>query len=164
MTGSAFLAALNWNLSRFDGYVAVNNHMGSRLTQDMSAMKTVLSLLDEKELFFVDSLTTSRSVASAAGRAVGADVYARDVFLDASKSEASVMAQLALIERIARETGFAVAICHPRKDTLAAVGPWLTSAPARGFQIETVAALPELAKNWRARPVIASTDISEKAK
>ena len=144
MTGAAFLRELDWNLSRFDNYVGVNNHMGSRLTQNEAAMKTTLSILKHNNLFFLDSLTTGKSVAREAGAMVGAQVFARDVFLDADGGREPVIKQLALVEQIARETGYAVAIAHPRKDTFDVIGPWLTSAPARGFELAPVTVLMEM--------------------
>lgn len=136
MTGSDFVKALDWNLGRFDGYVGVNNHMGSKLTADIAAMKTLLGYLDHKGVFFLDSVTTSGSAVRSAARDLGVRTYARDVFLDAQTgSEDAVRTQLALTERIARETGYAVAIGHPRKETLNVLGPWLTTAPARGFDL-----------------------------
>lgn len=132
---------LAWNLSQFEGYVGVNNHMGSKFTRDDQAMKRVLSMLGQRGLFFVDSLTTSGSVAMAAGDAVGADVYVRDVFLDPEPGRPIVQRQLALAEKIAAKTGYAVVICHPRRDTLDVIGPWLTTAPARGFELATVSSL-----------------------
>jgi hypothetical protein len=155
MTASRLLAELDWNLNRFSGYVAVNNHMGSRFTRNDAAMRTVLSVLDERGVFFVDSKTGADSRASEAGAAVGAAVFARDVFLDPDAGRDLVRSQLALAERIARETGFVVAICHPRADTLAVVGPWLTSAPERGFDLATVETLPELDKVWRSKTTLA---------
>lgn len=156
MSASALLRELNWNLNRFTGYIAVNNHMGSRLTRDEASMKTILSVLNEKGVFFLDSLTTGDSVAAEAGRDVGEAVYTRDVFLDPDMGRETVVAQLALAERIARETGFVVAICHPRRDTLDIVGPWLTSAPARGFKLDTIAALPVIESAWRQRQRMAT--------
>lgn len=145
MSAIEFAETLRWNFERFDGYVAVNNHMGSRLTQDEAAMKSVLAQIDARGLFFLDSLTTGASVAAPAGAAVGADVYLRDVFLDAEPGREAVARQIRLAEAIAQETGFVVAICHPRADTLAMVGPWLTTALARGFELATVESLPSLA-------------------
>ncbi|MEQ1930845.1 MAG: divergent polysaccharide deacetylase family protein [Parvularculaceae bacterium] len=144
MSDAELEAMLDANLAALDGYVGVNNHMGSRLTRDEDAMETVLAALKERGLFFLDSLTTGQSVASKAGAAAGATVFTRDVFIDAEKGEAKARAQLALVERIAAETGFAVAIAHPRPDTLKAIGPWLASAPARGLSLATVEALPGL--------------------
>lgn len=156
MTASELLAALDWNLGRLENYDAVNNHMGSRLTRDEAVMKTVLSVLAERDVFFLDSLTTGGSVAEKAGRAVGARVYTRDVFLDSVRDKNAIRRQLALVESIAFETGFAIAICHPRRETLDVLGPWLTTAPARGLQLDTVAALPALESAWRARTIAAA--------
>lgn len=155
MAASRLLSELAWNLDRFTGFVAVNNHMGSRFTRNDAAMRTVLSVLSERGVFFVDSKTSAGSRASEAGAAVGAPVFLRDVFLDPDAGQDLVRRQLALAERIARETGFVVAIAHPRADTLAVVGPWLTSALERGYDLATVEALPELDKAWRARPTLA---------
>ncbi|MBY0423738.1 MAG: divergent polysaccharide deacetylase family protein, partial [Parvularculaceae bacterium] len=146
MNASTLVSRLQRNLGRFDGYVAVNNHMGSRFTRDEAAMKTVLAALKERGVFFVDSRTTPASRAAVAGKAVGVDVFGRDVFVDPESGEDVVRAQLAQVERIARATGYAVAICHPRADTLAVLGPWLTTAPARGFELATVEALSGLAR------------------
>lgn len=156
MSATELLKELDWNLGRVKGYIGVNNHMGSRFTRDEASMKTILSILDDRGLFFIDSLTTAKSVAAEAGRAIGAKVYARDVFLDPEADQETVARQLALVERIAVETGFAVAICHPRPNTLAVIGPWLTSAPARGFRLDTVASLPALEDAWRKRDQLAS--------
>lgn len=148
MPASEFLATLDRDLDSFDGYVGVNNHMGSKLTQNEAAMKTTLSVLKSRGLFFLDSVTTGKSAAAPAGADVGATVYARDVFIDASESAKAIAEQIALAERIARETGFAIAIAHPRAETLDIVGPWLTSAPSRGFELATVRALPALKSDW----------------
>lgn len=155
MTGSRLLSELEWNLGRIKGYIGVNNHMGSLFTRDEAKMKTVLSVIGERGLFFLDSLTTNGSTARAAGAVVGAEVFSRDVFLDPNAGRDTVMKQLEQVERIAVETGFAVAICHPRPDTLAVIGPWLTSAPERGFQLDTVAALRALEDAWKAPKQVA---------
>lgn len=144
MAGAEFLKALEWNLSQFDGYVGVNNHMGSALTGDLAAMKTIIALLRDRGLFFLDSVTTGASVARRAGDGLGVEVMARDVFLDPTPGDADeVRRQLALAERIARETGYVIAIGHPRPETLAVLGPWATTAKARGFDLAPLSALRE---------------------
>lgn len=132
---------LAWNLESFEGYVGVNNHMGSKFTRDEQAMKRVLSFIDQHDLFFVDSLTTGGSAALSAGAAVGADVFVRDVFLDSEPGREKVERQLGLAEQIALKTGYAIVICHPRRETLDVIGPWLTTAPSRGFELATISAL-----------------------
>ena len=147
MTGGEFLKALDWNLEQFDGFVGVNNHMGSQLTADEAAMKTILAYLNERGLFFMDSVTTGGTIVRRAGARVGADVFARDVFIDAEPgNRAMIKAQLALVEEIARKTGYAVAIGHPRPETFEILGPWLTTAPARGFELAPASALMAIEK------------------
>ena len=141
MAGADYLAALEWNLAQFDGYVGVNNHMGSRLTADEAAMKTLLSVLNERDLFFLDSLTTGSSKVKGAGARVGATVVTRDIFLDDLDNRDSIRLQLLKAEKIARETGYAIAIGHPRQNTLDVLGPWLATAPARGFDLVQISDL-----------------------
>ena len=135
---------LEWNLDRFDGYVGVNNHMGSKFTRNEQAMKRVLAMISQRGLFFIDSLTTGGSVAAKAGAAVGAEVYLRDVFLDAEPGPQTIRRQLAFAEKIAARTGYAIVICHPRRETLDIIGPWLTTALARGYSLATVSVLHDI--------------------
>lgn len=136
--GIKLLDELDWNLSRFSGYSGVNNHMGSQFTKSEAHMKTVLSVLKDRGLFFLDSVTTGQSAASSAAASTGTEALYRDIFLDADAGPDNIKAQLRRAEAIAIQTGFVVAICHPRKETLQVVGPWLTSAPARGFDLVTI--------------------------
>ncbi len=142
MTGGEFLQTLEWNLDRFEGYTGVNNHMGSKATEDIAAMKTLLGYLNHRGVFFLDSVTTPDSAARSAAKELGVEIFYRDVFLDNEVGDGeSVKGQLALAERIARETGYVVAIGHPRPETLDVLGPWLTTAPARGFDLVFASAL-----------------------
>ncbi|MEM9494449.1 MAG: divergent polysaccharide deacetylase family protein [Pseudomonadota bacterium] len=152
-----FLRDLEWNLSRIDGVVGVNNHMGSRLTADEEAMKTTLAAIDRRGLFFLDSLTTGASAVRSAGATVGADVLVRDIFLDADLGKEAVYQQLKALEEIARKTGYAVAIAHPRADTIDVIGPWLTSAPMRGFELAPISTLLDIERNRQAQMTAAAT-------
>ena len=53
-----------------------------KLTEDIAAMKTVLGYLEHRDVFFLDSVTTSDSAARQAARDLGLDILYRDVFLD----------------------------------------------------------------------------------
>lgn len=142
MTGGAFFRSLEWNLAQFENYVGVNNHMGSKLTTDRAAMRLVLDTIKNRDLFFIDSVTTNESVAHEVGARMGVKVLRRDVFLDPTPGDrALVRLQLRLAEQIALETGYAIAIGHPRPETLDVLGPWLASVEARGFELTTPSAL-----------------------
>lgn len=131
---------LGTNLAKLSGFDGVNNHTGSRFTADEDAMRVLLSELDAEGLYFLDSVTTPRPVSIDLGADNGWRVAARDIFLDDDYAggAAAVRAQLAEVERIARAEGQAIAIGHPYAATAQALGPWLVTAQARGFELVTV--------------------------
>ncbi|WGF86351.1 divergent polysaccharide deacetylase family protein [Marinivivus vitaminiproducens] len=126
-------ARLERALGRFEGFVGINNHMGSRLTADAGAMGEVMRVLGPRGVFFVDSMTTSRSQgAPAAGRA-GIPFAMRDVFLDDQDDAGAIRRQLVRLEQVAKRHGTAIAIGHPRPATLAALRDWLPGLQQRGY-------------------------------
>ncbi len=134
------------NLSKLPQIDGVNNHMGSKFTRDRASLNVLMKGLSRRGLYFVDSLTDGRSAAAKIAAQAGMPALTRDIFLDADHGAggvASVQAQLRLLEEIAREHGQAIAIAHPYDSTIEALGPWLVTAPARGFEIVTV---PELVR------------------
>ena len=124
---------LNWALSRFEGYVGINNHMGSRFTADRDGMAAVMTELKAHGLLFVDSRTGPRSLGSASAAAQGVPHTARHVFLDHDINGEAIARQLAETEQTARQTGYAVAIGHPHDLTIKALADWLPSLAAKGF-------------------------------
>lgn len=121
-------------LASFVGFDGVNNHMGSKFTASQKDMEPVMEELKERDLFFLDSRTSSKSIGDALAREKGVPSIARDVFLDDDMSPKAVRAQLAQLERVAKRKGYAVAIGHPHPATLDALETWLPDAEARGFK------------------------------
>ena len=58
-------------LDSFDGYVGVNNHMGSRFTAFRPGMETVLRQFKGRGLMFLDSRTTAQSVGDQLAQEIG---------------------------------------------------------------------------------------------
>jgi len=134
---------LAWNLDRFSGYVGVNNHMGSLMTQDRQAMTLVMAELARRGLLFVDSVTSAGSVAYDSAVAAGIPAARRDVFLDNVPEVDAVLAQLDKLEEVARRQGFAIGIGHPHDSTIAALAAWLPLAQARGIMVVPVSRIIE---------------------
>jgi hypothetical protein len=135
------LSELDWMLGRFDGYVGINNHMGSRLTRDPARMAVVLADVKRRGLLFLDSRTTAQSVAGDTARRLGVPMAERDVFLDAVEQPAQVRARLADLEMRARAQGHAIAIGHPKDVTLDALDHWMPQARANGFAFAPLTAV-----------------------
>ncbi|HYD97839.1 MAG TPA: divergent polysaccharide deacetylase family protein [Alphaproteobacteria bacterium] len=128
-------------LASFDGFIGLNNHMGSRFTENREGMLPVLAELRGRGLMFLDSRTSAKSVGEATARSLGLATTSRDVFLDNEMTAAAVRAQLDRVEQIARRHGTAVAIGHPHDVTLAALEPWLASLPAKGITVVPLTAV-----------------------
>lgn len=108
--------------------VGANNHMGSEFTEHERQMTSVLEVLKQRGLFFVDSVTTPRSMGQRLARQMGVRSGRRSVFLDNEQNSSYITGQLNQAARQARKNGSAIAICHPHAatiSTLAAVLPGL---------------------------------------
>ncbi|MBW2309514.1 MAG: divergent polysaccharide deacetylase family protein [Deltaproteobacteria bacterium] len=100
-------------------YVAgVNNHMGSRFTENKEKMTVVLSELKRRGLYFVDSKTSRKSVAYDLAKQMKIRAGRRDVFLDNDLSKGALEIQTDRLLNLARHNGHAIGIGHPHKETL----------------------------------------------
>ena len=142
---------IEWALSRFDGAVGVNNHMGSRFTSDPESMTVLMAALADRGMLFLDSITTGATKGRVTARTAGVPYLARDVFLDNQPDPESVWTRIAEVEALARRNGAAVAIAHPKGATLEVLRVWLPSLAARGITLVPLSALvtpqPLLAAN-----------------
>ncbi|MEQ8829685.1 MAG: divergent polysaccharide deacetylase family protein [Alphaproteobacteria bacterium] len=135
------LRRLDWDLSQFDGYIGINNHMGSRFTADRESMRLVMSELKRRGLVFMDSVTTRETEGFHVAAELGVPFAVRDVFLDHEIEHDAIRRQLARVEETARQQGHAIAIGHPHDETLEVVAEWLKTAEARGFDLVPVSAI-----------------------
>lgn len=124
MDGGRIQALVEQGIARVPHAVGLNNHMGSRFTQDRVGVANVLAVLKRKKMFVLDSLTHGRSVFGKEASRFGVRAYKRNIFLDHTTSKAEVLTQLKKAERIALLTGHCVAIGHPHKETLSALKDW----------------------------------------
>lgn len=116
------------NIKRVPHSSGLNNHMGSRFTQDRDAVAVICDIAAESGLFLLDSVTHGRSVLYDEALHRGLLVYRRKIFLDDGKPTVkSVLAELHSAELAARKDGQAVAIGHPHPETLAALKEWCDS-------------------------------------
>lgn len=135
------LSRLDWVLGRVTGYVGVTNQMGSRFTAMPEALKPVLTTLNERGLMFLDSRTTPRSVAVKIASDIGLPRAIVDRQIDQEASRAAIDGRLTDIERIARETGSAVAMGQPYPVTLERLDAWIAGLEAKGLVLSPLTAI-----------------------
>jgi len=132
---------LEWGFSRFDAFVGINNHMGSKFTAYPAGMQVVMEELRRRGLLFLDSRTSRASVGAEIARRMGVPYAERNIFLDHVNDAAVVESRLAETERLAQRKGYAVAISHPRDSTFKALVPWLRGIEAKGFRLVPLSAV-----------------------
>ena len=131
-------------LTKFEGVKGVNNHMGSKFTEDRRAMSDIMKVLAEHNLFFLDSKTTAKSVGQEVAKAYGVDYATRHVFLDNNNDKAYILGQLRATEKIAKKNGYAVAIGHPKSQTYVALKEWLPTLEEKGIKLVPMSEIVEL--------------------
>lgn len=122
-------------LKKFPGIRGVNNHMGSKFTENEQKMSDIMEVLSAHELFFLDSKTTSKSVGEKTARKYGVEYAHRHVFLDNNNNKEYILKQLAQAERIAAKNGYAVAIGHPKSQTYEALKIWLPTLQNKNLKL-----------------------------
>jgi len=126
------------NLNQIPFIRGVNNHMGSKVTADASMMRLILAPLKSRNLFFLDSRTTGRSVAYSVALEMGIPAAVRQVFLDADGDKVTIRDRLLELFRLAQRNGKAVGICHPFMETVQVLKDSLRLA--EGFNVDVVPA------------------------
>ena len=96
----------------------INNHTGSKFTSNKKAVKRLLNALDKYGFIFVDSKTISNSKVEEVLKSKNQKYIFRDVFLDNTQNLKDIENELKKAVQIAKKRGFAIAIGHPKKQTL----------------------------------------------
>ena len=146
MDAAMFDEMLEKAFGALDHYVGMNNHMGSRLTQDRDAMHRLMNVLAKRGLLFVDSRTIGSSVAEDMAALHGVAHTGRDVFLDHTPTYEGVVERLAAVEAVAKRNGIAVAIGHPKDGTIKALAEWLPTLAEKNLVLVPVSAVVKTEK------------------
>ncbi len=135
MGDEEFQRVLRSDLGCLPGIIGVNNHMGSRLTEDRGKMRLLMRVLKNYDLFFIDSRTIADTVAYQEAVAAGIPTLQRDVFLDNDPDRQHILGQFRILFEVARVRGYAVGIGHPYPETAAALREISELAARDGIEI-----------------------------
>jgi len=115
--------------------------MGSKFTEYAGGMHHVLGELKKRGLFFIDSKTSTKSVAFSQARAMGIKTAERSVFLDNDQTEDAISRQLARAVEMAKTKGAAIAIGHPYRGTVNVLKKLLPSIEEKGIRLVTASGI-----------------------
>jgi polysaccharide deacetylase 2 family uncharacterized protein YibQ len=141
MSSPELTAHLRVALQSLPMAVGVNNHMGSRLTENPQVMRVVMRELQQRDLFFLDSRTSSHSQAYQVAREMGVRAGQRQVFLDHDGPPEQISHRLHQLVSLAQQHGRAIGIGHPRTETLHALQQIIPDLHAVGIEIVPVSHL-----------------------
>lgn len=118
MQEKEFKATLQRSLDYQPYAQGINNHMGSALTEQIEPMRWIMEVLLAQGLYFLDSRTTTHTVAESTAKIFGVPALRRHIFLDNIKTEQAMNEQFQQALRLTQEHKMVVIIAHPYPETL----------------------------------------------
>lgn len=155
MNRNEFVQTLQKDLESVPHVTGINNHMGSLLTRHPGHMMWLMQEIHRNgELFFVDSRTTSDTVALKVAGENGIPSIPRNIFLDHVRDIKAINKEFDRMIEHARKTGTALAIGHPYTETLSVLEKRLLELEDLHIKLVPVSDMIKLSKKrkntWQA--------------
>lgn len=142
MTHNEFIRQLESDIESVPHIKGINNHMGSLLTQHPGHMDWLMSALaGEGGLYFIDSRTTTKSVASLFAKKYAVPHLDRDIFLDPDFRPETIRREFTRFINKANKTGYAIAIAHPHPRTIQFIQDHIDELEGQGIKLVPVSEL-----------------------
>ena len=144
MTERELHRRIHENLEAIPYIKGVNNHMGSRFMEDDRRVGILMEDLKARNLFFLDSRTTSKTVGYRTAKKLGIKTGERDVFLDNNRyDEAEIRKNISELAEIAKNEGKAIGIAHPHPSTIRSLREMIPRLKETGIEIVPLSDLME---------------------
>ena len=138
-------AAIRQNLSAAFAEIpfalGINNHMGSKLTELYDPMAWTMKFLKERDLIFIDSVTTSASKAENIAKSFGIPCLHRHIFLDNQLEYSYISAQFQQLIYAAKHQQQVVAIVHPHPESIASLHKLLPLLAKNDIELVSISTL-----------------------
>ena len=138
MTSSEIESRMENVITHLPQAVGMNNHQGSKATENKRVMNVVGSVLKKYEKYFIDSRTTPESIAESMMMSLGVHTANRDVFLDNEADLYLINKQLDQLISTAQHKGSAIGVGHARPITLQVLQNRIPELKKAGFQFKFV--------------------------
>lgn len=121
--------------------IGINNHMGSLLTRLERPMSWTMEVLQQHNMFFLDSKTTKHSKIGDLAKQFGVASLNRNIFLDHSRDKKHMNQQFQRLINIAQNHGSAIGIGHPYAETYALLKQKLPELKRLGIEVVPISKL-----------------------
>lgn len=119
MSNAAVGKALSPLIDALPGAYGINNHRGSRATEDEKTMGAVMDELARRKMFFLDSNTSTKTLAYEVAKKKGLRTLKNGHFLDNEADRKKIAEEMRATIGIAKKRGSVVVICHLKPETVA---------------------------------------------
>ncbi len=119
--------------SEVPGAIGMNNHQGSKATENPELMRVVMDFVKSKNAFFVDSRTSSKTLGEKIAKKQGVPTVAKTLFLDDPEDEISIREKFEKLAEMAKHKDFILAIGHEKPVTLSILKEEIPKLQAQGF-------------------------------
>ncbi|MFD0678839.1 MULTISPECIES: divergent polysaccharide deacetylase family protein [unclassified Paenibacillus] len=100
--------------------IGMNNHMGSKVTADARIMRIILQICKEKNLLYLDSKTTHKSVVKPVAAELGVKIVENNIFMDDVYTRNHISKQAVKVQKHVKDNDSTIVIGHvgpPGKNT-----------------------------------------------
>ena len=126
---------LRKDLAQIPHVRGVNNHMGSKATEDAGVMQALMEVLKKEGLFYIDSHTSSRTLGPRMAQRVGVAFGSNDRFIDHENDLQSIKKSIRLAMKRAKQERKAIAIGHPHPLTAQAIREMIPEIEGAGIRL-----------------------------
>ncbi|MEN7972631.1 MAG: divergent polysaccharide deacetylase family protein [Verrucomicrobiota bacterium] len=135
---------LDSNMASVRGAVGMNNHMGSRITENEQLMAEVLRYCRAHGLYFLDSKTAYNSIVPRVAQRERVHLEERHVFLDVQHDRETIRRAWGSTVTKARENGYVISIGHIwSKETATAIRDSYQTLQNQGYTFHKLSELYE---------------------
>ncbi|MBC8255724.1 MAG: divergent polysaccharide deacetylase family protein [Candidatus Marinimicrobia bacterium] len=114
--------------------LGMNNHQGSKATENLQLMKNIARTLKNLNKFFLDSFTNPESRGYITMRRYGVPTQLRQVFLDHVESPIQIKTNLDSLAALSHEMDIAVGIGHVKQITLEVLQKEIPRLESEGYR------------------------------
>ena len=122
--------------------------MGALASENKRIISTIMKVIKRKGYYFVDSVTSPRTICRSVAKPIGVRFIERNVFLEGTsenKTKAYIKQQLAAAGNMALKNGYAVAIGHVGsaggKVTVQAIKEMIPQLEGKGIKLVYISEL-----------------------
>ena len=141
MDENTILKILKFDLAQCQFFKGIDNHMGSKVTEDSRILGIIFRELRKHRMYFLDTFTTSKSMVRQVANSLDVPFARRDVFLDNKEDAQYIESQLDRLKIIARTRGYAIGVGHDRNLTLKMLKEVMPKMEKEGFRFVFVSEL-----------------------